>query len=293
MVVTNCKVCPAGFGIGDGETGAETCKLCPAGYSQDGKTNRGVCSPCSLGTFRSNDIDGKHCQLCPAGTYANASGAEICNLCPLGHQCEKGASKPAPCPSGTYSPRPGRSSCTPCPEGSYQPEFGSTQCLKCRAPLLALGPYTSNPCLCQNGFRLGKAEVTGGTSSECSACGSELDCEWRKYYTAGENERGLDFQLAAIRNRSCHQRIPDTLPGYVSQASCAAEFSNEDVSMEVYVCRSPKGHILKDVCPGGRPGTCAENHEGPSCSSCKEGWHLNGKGQCKKCEGRFVKHAIV
>ena len=56
---------------------------------------------------------------CKYGTVLGSSFKGIGDICPKGHFCIAGASKPEPCPAGTYNSMTGQSNCTICPAKYY------------------------------------------------------------------------------------------------------------------------------------------------------------------------------
>ena len=183
---SGCKPCPAGFvsTAASGmctvecpygyETDGQKCRACPTGQEYDGSqcvscpagtfkdTETGVCTACSVGTFRTSDISSTACQTCAVGTYQDEEGqtscknclrntgteegavsSEGCGICPTGLASSAG-SPCAACPEGESSDglggdceqcAPGMYSdagnCNACARGKYQDEDGQTSCKNC------------------------------------------------------------------------------------------------------------------------------------------------------------------
>ena len=92
------------------------------------------------------------CKKCPPGTFQKSSGQSECEKCHLGKYCPQNATKPLPCPAGTYQDKSfykfnrfvkclrskiinltknsdnaiSLASCKGCPAGAYCPEGSQT-----------------------------------------------------------------------------------------------------------------------------------------------------------------------
>ncbi|CAE7493377.1 Scube2 [Symbiodinium natans] len=188
------------------------------------------------------------CQPCDVGTYANDSSMASCRPCSAGSYSNVlGADSCESCTPGFYANDTSSTACDTCPLGRYGPQKGLAECEEC-PPGRTTGfsaAITEDACQCQGHLYQGQCIVCPGTSRyEEGTC---IGC--------GE---GL------ICNGS---RTAEIVSGYFSEAT--SPFS-------VYKC------LPGETCPGGLPGTCADELIGVPCTHCPDGksWDTDGCAEC-------------
>lgn len=102
-------------------------------------------------------------QTCSLGSYLSNNQ---CYYCPNGYYCPIGATRPIPCPVGTFSYSPGAiSQCTLCPLGYYANKPASTSCIACPN-----GYFCKDPSIAPTPCPLGTYSTSTGGISECTTC---------------------------------------------------------------------------------------------------------------------------
>ena len=92
----------------------DECAWCPSGASCTGEGLKAPSGGCAAGFF------------CSLGSQDDQSSVNECDTpaaCPAGYYCKANATRPTPCPKGTFSDRTGlqqESECQKCPAGQWR-----------------------------------------------------------------------------------------------------------------------------------------------------------------------------
>ncbi|CAE7633282.1 gbb-1 [Symbiodinium sp. CCMP2592] len=205
------------------------------------------CVACEAGRFAS--VGMSECEPCNVGTFANESRMDSCRPCSAGSFSNVlGADICETCTPGFYANESSMTSCDTCPAGRYGPQRGLAECEECPSGRTTAfsGAITQDACQCQGELYQGR----------CVVCVGDTRYEEGQCIACGQ---GL------ICNGS---RTADIEAGYFSEAT--APFS-------VYKCLPP------DLCPGGLPGTCADELEGVPCTHCPDGKAWDNVEGCAEC----------
>ena len=152
------------------------------------------------------------------------------------------------CTPGFYANQSFSTACETCPMGRYGPQTGLAECEECpagRTTAAFSAAITQDACQCQGHLYQG----------QCIVCAFSTRFESGQCVGCGE---GL------ICNGS---RSADIVGGY---------FTESHAPFSVYKC------LPREFCPGGLPGTCANELIGVPCTHCPDGktWDNNA---CQEC----------
>eukprot|EP00927_Polykrikos_kofoidii_P083553 TRINITY_DN8583_c0_g1_i4.p1 TRINITY_DN8583_c0_g1~~TRINITY_DN8583_c0_g1_i4.p1 ORF type:complete len:1258 (+),score=114.90 TRINITY_DN8583_c0_g1_i4:167-3775(+) len=230
---------------------------CKRGNAKD---ETGSCQKCPPGTV-SVGVD-EPCMRCPAGTRANLErAAYFCVDCDPGtYAAESGSTQCNYCEPGFFQQLYNGTGCDRCDIGFFQEEPGMPKCSECgeNQATAFQGATRASDCKCKAGF------FTDSAQQECKPCPKGMECAL-----------GSDMSLywswndAGRPEKSAETVFPMLSTGYSSLATDP---------LSVFVC------VDVNRCPGGAPGSCAENIAVDliSCARCEEGWWWAGKS-CLKC----------
>ena len=125
------SVCPAGSYC---PSGTYDPWACPAGTfaDQPGMIDMSDCSPCTEGSYCSEQNKPEVTDMCEAGCYCEGvtpgdfrgSYYKCQEPCTQGHFCVSGSSEPEKCPKGSYQPQDHQATCLVCPPGFYCSQEG-------------------------------------------------------------------------------------------------------------------------------------------------------------------------
>ena len=91
----------------------DECAWCPSGASCPGKGLTAPSGGCAAGFF---------CSLGSKDDQGSGNKCGTAEACPAGHYCEANATRPTPCPKGTWSDRAGlerKDECQQCRAGQW------------------------------------------------------------------------------------------------------------------------------------------------------------------------------
>ena len=267
--LVTCAPCAAGRFSDSGAS--ESCEKCAPGTSSPSGAT--ACADCLPGMFKGYEMlecascQPGHfgfgfglttCQECGIGMYTSIEQQTACDTCPVGSVLVAQDAGCQQCPPGTFRDS-SMSSCSPCDAGRFQNVSGQSGCYLCSAVLDPEGP---NPFLWTTlrwRETLQWQETSGSQHvsdcgcaagawvdalGRCQACGSGIVCKGM-----GEVE---------------------VLPGYFARADSAG-----------FVWRCHGADWAR--CPGGRPGTCAQQRLNTStaCEECEPYARATNDGPCK------------
>jgi len=242
------------------------------------------CTKCFVGTFKSSS-EPSDCTECLPGSFADAEGLSLCKICKQGtfskgntsHCTEcptnefvgaSGKSACQACPAGMFTSGPGHWMCTHCPLGTYR-QPGNESCLPCGPGMTTAYQAATTPvaCLCSAGSYLGPDGAT------CSECPDGMTCPLGSSHENLERVEECSVESGneadAFVDRP-DQAFPLVLRGYMTRTTDR---------FRVFKCTVPS------KCPGGCPGTCAQNRDTSSvaCGICLPN-HYESDEVCKKCD---------
>lgn len=209
--------------------------------------NISLCTPCSTGTFYSNETEScfccssgsctnsLNCTPCQEGHYQPQVGQQSCLPCPLGFYTNATSSSAClSCQPGSFANETGASLCKPCAKGYYVSEQNSTACLPCQEGSFC----NTDGCSICTSCPSGEEALTEGTVI-CTSCppgmfkGSDDDmcrvCEAGEFQT----ETGKASCDQCPENHYCPS--PDINPIQCpSDAFCPAGSTEPQYCMETF-----------------------------------------------------------
>ena len=267
-----CAPCAVGRFQSLGGSGTlDSCEMCPPGASSlSGAT---ACTNCLPGMF--NDYDSLECASCQPGFFGFSMGLTMCQECAVGSYtateqqtacdgCLDGSVLIAKnvgcqqCLPGAFLSQ-SMTACSPCDAGRFQNASGQSECYQCSAALHTEGSNSGLWTTMSRIENVGWRETSGSRSvrdcgcaegawvdalGQCRECGEGITCKGM-----GEVE---------------------VLPGY---------FASADNPGFVWRCHGADWAR----CPGGRPGTCAQQRLNTSvaCEECEPDTRMTNDGPCK------------
>eukprot|EP00937_MAST-01D_sp_MAST-1D-sp2_P004264 g4264.t1 len=295
----------ASFSLDSNAGSCEACALhtCSGGLARRGcgGASEGYCASCIPGTW----LDGV-CKDCPAGKYSSKENAGECTECEVG-KYQPGAKKTlcvacglgkaglalrgksseaeqcAKCLAGTFQPSVGGTGCDGCPPGQYQdgeeqavcklrPDEGRTT----KVSTLSVAAAVGTP--------------VGDTNDRLVQITAEERCPESHFAYKGKfcvscPERGavcddgvILLQEGFWYDYTKHGNLSDFW--YAKQQSTE---SSADVQLaNIYQCPIGSGQCMVDA-QTGLP-ACKENHGGPLCGVCNDGYYSEGTIEgCSRC----------
>ena len=151
-----------------------------------------------------------------------------------------------------------------CPAGKYS-GFEAAQCLRCAAGEISVaGAILCTPCDAANG------QTSNADNTECSFCLED-------FFSDGGACQACPHHATCLEGTT--KSTIDVLPGY---------WRNSIDTTRIRPC------LAAAVCGGGVDieAQCLENHDGPLCTGCGEGYALNRlDSTCLKCDGSATRES--
>ena len=270
-----CSVCSAGeaeiligmtVGCAPCEEGTYSplgiyCMTCPAGSYTADQVN---CNPCDAGTYSATD-GATSCTACPPGRHQPASGQTECEICEPGRVASaSGQATCDQCDAGRFSAAPGASTCVDCAPGWHQAASGRSECEECAPGRFANGTRQT---ACENCRQFGEGRTSAAGSAVCDMCEADY------YYDGGEC-------IKCPWSATCPANSTLGSPWVVDEGFY--RFSMDTPA--IYRCKR------NDGCVGGEgsgDALCADNHHGPLCHLCDEGYYMEHVLRtCLECKSR-------
>ena len=269
--ILGCASCQPGF-FSDG-IGQTMCQDCAAGRHASTE-NQTACVACAAGRF--NDYEMLGCASCQPGFFSGSTGQTMCQECAAGRHastenqttcdgCRNGSMFVGKdvgcqkCSPGTFLNDALLTACSHCDAGRFQNASGQTGC-HCSA---ARDPEGPNPHLWTTMVR---NEVAGKWVEKYGSLGVS-DCGCR----AGAWVDSLGHCRECTEGVTCEGMSEvEVLPGYFASADSAG-----------FVWRCHGADWAR--CPGGRPGTCAQQRLNTSfaCEECEPFTRMTDDGPCQ------------
>ena len=206
------------------------------------------------------------CKACELGRHAADDGASFCDTYPRGTTAT--ATACTSCAPGTYSETANGTECTRCATGQFANISRLSRCHRC-CDVVNRGGANAYLWVTMEQVTLNHVQswscLTGANSD------SSRGCDVGAWTT-------LSSQCA-----ECGEGI--VCPGMGSVTLKAGYFAPLEDPANVWAC-----HGVEERCPGGAPGTCAENRLSTSiaCGDCKSGTCATTSGPCADCQATHV-----
>ena len=213
------------------------------------------------GMFVSAGANAADCATCPPGRASlKWNNTFLCASCPVGSfQNSWGATECSLCDTGAIAAERGATQCSLCTLGQFANGTGMSFCFNCTMESGHSGQRelwtTSQEVIWETGSQI--IQVQGATSSSFCSC------------TVGSFLKEGRCVACPVGTHCPGSNRLELLPGY---------FSSPDTPDDVYLCE-------ESFCPGGPPGTCAENRDAESvaCTLCLGGHREQRDGSCQPC----------
>ena len=270
-----CEICAAGRF--EASNGSSHCPPCAEGYfSVEGGAT--VCEMCAAGRVAVSN-GSSHCALCDAGYFSAEEGASVCDLCAAGYWSLSDGTACEACGPGHFAPW-GAGSCQQCTAGHFSATNNSSTCVNCGIGRFANGSGMEN---CHGCYEV--MSPRGANPQLWTTMREELrDGSVVLVYAAGavtREECGCDQGAWMSLDSQCYECGEGVLcNGMGKVIVMEGYFAPSDNAGDVWMC-----HGIRKRCPGGDPGTCAENRDNTSlaCGECLVGTRPTTSGACEEC----------
>ncbi|KAK3789280.1 hypothetical protein RRG08_001670 [Elysia crispata] len=287
--VSTCQAC--GLGFYQDQTGQFQCKPCPVGEttgqvestsimscaegcdSGEQLLASGVCSPCSVGTYRDKSIS-RVCVPCPDGYTTLGQGNQAqsnCSIlkCSAGSRADDTNTACVLCPIGEYQPQTNMKECVTCPENFTTRSAGSVSFSECLRFCPSGQQLVDNSCV--------ECDIAFYKDNNLDPLGLCLPCP-AGYITSGSGAQ----TVAACNIRNC-------TAGYRT-------ITLQNGAQECEVC--PLGFYQSEpyqdscnVCPGQTFTRQTASADVAQCEAyCDSGFEIiSGTDNCQACEIGYYK----